>query len=102
MIATTVTPPVCETPAPVIVTVDQRVSKKDGLTYDFVDKVFPPPVGSVLAMPAATAFLALNFTGSTTFTSRSGVKREMFAYIPAMAWTFGIGILLAVVLVFIR
>jgi hypothetical protein len=56
----------------------------------------------LLAMPAVTAFLALNFTGSTTFTSRSGVKREMFAYIPAMAWTFGIGILLAVVLVFIH
>ena len=56
----------------------------------------------LLAMPAVTAFLALNFTGSTTFTSRSGVKREMFASIPAMAWTFGIGILLAVVFVFIR
>jgi hypothetical protein len=56
----------------------------------------------LLAMPAVTAFLALNFTGSTTFTSRSGVKREMFAYIPAIAWTFGIGILLAVGLVFIR
>jgi len=56
----------------------------------------------LLAMPAVTAFLALNFTGSTTFTSRSGVKREMFAYIPAMAWTFGIGFLLALVFVFIR
>ena len=56
----------------------------------------------LLAMPAVTAFLALNFTGSSTFTSRSGVKREMFAYIPAMAWTFGIGILLAIVFVFIR
>jgi len=56
----------------------------------------------LLAMPAVTAFLALNFTGSTTFTSRSGVKREMFAYIPAMAWTFGIGIVFAVVFVFIR
>jgi hypothetical protein len=56
----------------------------------------------LLAMPAVTAFLALNFTGATTFTSRSGVKREMFAYIPAMAWTFGVGILLAVVFVFVR
>jgi hypothetical protein len=56
----------------------------------------------LLAMPAVTAFLALNFTGSSTFTSRSGVKREMFASIPAMAWTFGIGILLAIVFVFIR
>jgi hypothetical protein len=56
----------------------------------------------LLAMPAVTAFLALNFTGSTTFTSKSGVRREMFAYIPAMAWTFGAGIVLSVVLIFIR
>ena len=56
----------------------------------------------LLAMPAATAFISLNFTGSTTFTSRSGVKREMFAYIPAMAWTFGAGILLAIAFIFIR
>jgi hypothetical protein len=56
----------------------------------------------LLAMPAVTAFLSLNFTGSSTFTSRSGVKKEMFAYIPAMAWTFGIGIVLVLVLVFIR
>jgi hypothetical protein len=56
----------------------------------------------LLAMPAVTAFIALNFTGSTTFTSRSGVKREMFAYIPVMAWTFGTGILLALVFIFVR
>ena len=56
----------------------------------------------MLVMPAVTAFIALNFTGSTTFTSRSGVKREMFAYIPAMAWTFGTGILLAIVFTFVR
>jgi hypothetical protein len=56
----------------------------------------------LLAMPAVTAFIALNFTGSTTFTSRSGVKREMFAYIPTMAWTFGTGILLAIVFIFVH
>jgi hypothetical protein len=56
----------------------------------------------LLAMPAVTAFISLNFTGSTTFTSRSGVKREMFAYIPAMAWTFGIGILLGIASIFVR
>ena len=49
-----------------------------------------------------TAFLALNFTGSTTFTSRSGVRREIFAYIPAMAGTFGAGLLLGLVSAFIR
>jgi hypothetical protein len=56
----------------------------------------------LLAMPAVTAFVALNFTGSTTFTSRSGVRREIFAYIPAMAWTFGIGVVFAIVFTFVR
>jgi hypothetical protein len=56
----------------------------------------------LLLIPAATAYLALNFTGSSTFTSRSGVRREMFAYIPAMAWIFGSGVLLALGLVFVR
>ncbi|HEX2924500.1 MAG TPA: carbon monoxide dehydrogenase, partial [Chloroflexota bacterium] len=46
----------------------------------------------LLAMPPVTAFTALNFTGSTTFTSWTHVKREMFAYIPRMAWSFGAGI----------
>jgi hypothetical protein len=39
----------------------------------------------LLLMPAVTAYLALNFTGSTTFTSRTGVKKEIFAYVPVMA-----------------
>ena len=56
----------------------------------------------LLVIPSVTAFLALNFTGSTTFTSRSGVRREIFTYIPAMAWMFGIGILLAIIFAFIR
>ena len=50
----------------------------------------------LLALPPVTAYLALNFTGSTTFTSRSGVRREIFAYVPIMAWMFGIGIVLGV------
>jgi hypothetical protein len=56
----------------------------------------------LLAMPAVTAFMAINFTGSTTFTSRTGVRREMFAYIPAMAWAFGAAIVLGIVFAFIR
>jgi hypothetical protein len=50
----------------------------------------------LLVMPPAVAFLALMFTGSTTFTSRTGVRREIFAYTPLMAWTFGVGILLLI------
>ena len=56
----------------------------------------------LLGLPPVTAFLALNFTGSTTFTSKSGVKREMFAYIPVMAGMFGIGILLTIAFPLIR
>jgi hypothetical protein len=53
--------------------------------------------GNAADVPATTAFISLNFTGASTFTSRTGVRREMYAFIPAMAWTFGSGSLLAVV-----
>lgn len=46
----------------------------------------------LLGFPVVTAFIALNFTGSSTFTSRTGVKKEIYAYIPAMAWMFGISV----------
>ncbi len=52
----------------------------------------------LLALPPITAFLALLFTGSTTFTSRSGVRREIFTYIRPLAWLFGGGVGLAVLL----
>jgi hypothetical protein len=55
-----------------------------------------------LLIPAITAFLALNFTGSTTFTSRTGVRSEMFAYIPTMAWMFGAGLLLNIAVIFVH
>jgi hypothetical protein len=55
----------------------------------------------LLPLPPVTAYLALNFTGSTTFTSRSGVRREIFTYVPTMAWLFGAGIVLTIALVLI-
>ena len=48
----------------------------------------------LLIMPTITAFLALNFTGSTTFTSRSGVRQEIFTYLPVMAVMLVMGIVL--------
>jgi hypothetical protein len=51
----------------------------------------------LLVMPPVTAYLALNFTGSTTFTSRSGVEREIFTYVPVMAYVFGAGVVLTLV-----
>jgi hypothetical protein len=51
----------------------------------------------LLAMPPVTAFLALNFTGCSTYTSRTGVKKEMFKYIPVMAGMFVIGVAILLV-----
>lgn len=59
-------------------------------------------LGLLLMLPPVTAFIALNFTGSTTFTSRTGVRREIFRYIPPMAWSFGIGSLLTLLLSIIK
>lgn len=49
------------------------------------------------AMPAVSAFHTLNFTGCTTYTSRSGVKKEMRLALPAMggALVISLGLLLA-------
>jgi len=51
----------------------------------------------LLLFPPVTAYIALNFTGATPDTSKSGVKYEMSAYIPVMAWMLGVGILIPIV-----
>ena len=70
------------------------------------------PVLSVLAMQllafvlsvcsTVDAFLALNFTGSTTFTSPTAVRREIFTYTRPMAIAFGAGLLLLAALAVAR
>lgn len=52
----------------------------------------------LLLIPAVTAYLALNFTGCTTFTSRTGVKSEIFRYVPVMVFMAGSGVVLLIVL----
>ncbi len=44
-------------------------------------------------IPSVTAFLSLNFTGATTFTSKSGVKKEIYTFFPKMVWMFAGGII---------
>ncbi len=56
----------------------------------------------MLVLSSVTAFLALNFTGSTPFTSRTGVRSEIFTYIPVMAGMFGLGLCMAVAFSVIR
>jgi len=50
-----------------------------------------PPWATVIAVatpliiiPAVVAYMALNFTGCTPYTSRTGVKKEIFRYVPVM------------------
>lgn len=50
----------------------------------------------LLTMTPAIAFMGLNFTGATPLTSRSGVRREIMSYIPVMAWMFGAGLALGI------
>ncbi len=72
----------------------------------YVDTGIFPVVTGVLAIlliiPSVTAFLALNFTGSTTYTSRSGVKKEIYTYFPRMAWMFIGGVVLSLGLTILR
>jgi hypothetical protein len=44
----------------------------------------PATLALFLALPAVSAFHTLNFTGCSTYTSRSGVKKEMRIALPAM------------------
>ncbi len=55
-------------------------------------------LATLLVYSPLTAYIALNFTGSTTFASRSRVRREIFHYIPIMAASFGVGVGLGLLL----
>ena len=50
----------------------------------------------VLVMGTVSAFYAMNFTGSTPFTSPSGVSREMQRSLPLMATAAAVGLVLLV------
>jgi len=50
--------------------------------------------GWCLLIPATTSFAAMNFTGATTYTSLSGVRREVRAAGPVQAVAFIVGIVL--------
>ena len=52
-------------------------------------------------MPAVTSFTAMNFTGATTFTSLSGVKKEVKIAVPIQALVFSAGLTLWLVSLFL-
>ena len=50
----------------------------------------------LLILPALSSYLAVNFTGSSTFTSLSGVQRELKVALPAAIISTGLGVILLV------
>ncbi len=51
----------------------------------------------LISIPAMAAYLAMNFTGSSTFTSLSGVRKEMRFALPLEIGGTGIGLLLWII-----
>lgn len=58
-------------------------------------------LGYLLILPSVSAFFAMNFTGCSTFTSFSGVLKEMKIAVPAIAISIVLGIVLILVNSFI-
>ena len=58
-------------------------------------------VAEVLLMAPPVAYFALNFTGSSPIASRTGVKREIFRFIPMFAAMIVVGIVLIVIAAFV-
>ncbi|MCL2834761.1 MAG: mercury methylation corrinoid protein HgcA [Treponema sp.] len=58
-------------------------------------------IGYMLALPACSAYLALNFTGSSTYTSYSGVIKEIKIAMPVIIFLLASGIVLVLIKTFI-
>lgn len=63
----------------------------------FVPEFVVRATGYLLVLPSLSAFLAMNFTGSSTYTSFSGVIREMKIAVPLIALSSVAGILLILI-----
>lgn len=58
-------------------------------------------IAYLLILPSVSSFYAMNFTGSSTYTSFSGVIKEMKIAVPAIAVSIGIGVVLLLINSFI-
>lgn len=59
-------------------------------------------LGYLFILPSVSAFFAMNFTGASTYTSFSGVIKEMKIAVPAIILTIVSGIILVLVSSFIK
>jgi acetyl-CoA decarbonylase/synthase complex subunit gamma len=54
-------------------------------------------IGWFLLIPSISSFMAMNFTGSSTYTSLSGVKKEMKISLPVQVTLASMGIILLII-----
>lgn len=59
-------------------------------------------IAYLLILPSVASYYAMNFTGSSTYTSFSGVIKEMKIAVPAIAVSIGLGVMLLLVNSFIH
>ena len=59
-----------------------------------------PMIVHLLVLPAISSFISLNFTGATTYTSLSGVVKEMQYTLPLLAISVIAGLALKIVSLF--
>jgi hypothetical protein len=59
-------------------------------------------LGNIFLLPAITAFYALNFTGSTTYTSQSGVNKEIRIYARPLGISALCGLVFTVLSIFVQ
>ncbi|MCL2812638.1 MAG: mercury methylation corrinoid protein HgcA [Clostridia bacterium] len=67
---------------------------------------FAPPslllgIGYMLSLPPCSAYLAMNFTGASTYTSPSGVLKEMKIALPLIVLSLVAGIILLLIKTFV-
>jgi hypothetical protein len=58
--------------------------------------------GYVLTISAVVSYISLNFTGTSTFTSVVGVRKEIYRYIRPMAAMFVLGLAALIVFAFVK
>ncbi|HHW32180.1 MAG TPA: acetyl-CoA synthase subunit gamma [Clostridiaceae bacterium] len=63
----------------------------------FVPECLFLAIGYLLVLPSLSAYLAMNFTGSSTYTSFSGVIKEMKIAVPLIAISSIVGIVLLLI-----
>lgn len=64
-----------------------------GSTVLFSSSPLPEVLFRILTLPPLTAYIALNFTGSTPYTSLSGVAREVRIFVPIMLGMTVVGVI---------